>query len=176
MSSITHIITTEIHNIKGFNRFCIFYLIPEDIDGAADTSFRRFANFEEVKRDLPKLIEDMDFFGEWTLSLFQSKDLSVLEQSASNSLRENGLKIFEISYMNFMANARVLITNSLIHFYCEEIEGEEDWEQIDPTINFEISELNITVLLEEEINEVRFPEDDYPGDVDLIYKKYYESP
>lgn len=116
----------------------------------------------------------MDFFGEWTLSLIQSKDLSVLEQSFSNSLRENGLKIFEISYMNFMANARVLITKSLIHISCEELDGEEDWEEIDPTINFESSELNITILLEEEINQHRFREDDYPGDVDLIYKKYYQ--
>lgn len=89
-------------------------------------------------------------------------------------LLENGLEIFQISYMNFNPNSKVFLSNSLIHFHSEFIEGDEDWEQIDPTLNFEISETNITILLEEEINEVRFSEKNYPGDVGLVYKKYYQ--
>lgn len=78
--------------------------------------------------------------------------------------------------MNFNPNPKVFLSNSLIHFYSELFEGEEDWEQIDPTLNFEITETNITILLSEEINEIRFQQENYPGDVDLVYKKYYKGP
>lgn len=172
MSSITHSINSEIHHVNGFNRFHQFFLVPERIDGGVSATFQKFENFEEVKRELPAIIEELEFFGEWTLSLIQfSKSETDLP---STLLLEKGLQIFQISYMNFNPNSKVFVSNSLIHFYTEFIEGEEDWEQIDPTINFEIIETNITILLKEEINEVRFPEKNYPGDVDLIYEKYYE--
>ncbi|MDO8968491.1 hypothetical protein [Algoriphagus sp.] len=172
MSSITHLITTDIYHVDGFNRFYQFFLIPENIDGAVSAVFQRFENFEEVKGELPGIIEELEFFGEWTLSLIQFPKTEI--NPSINVLRKKGLEIFQISYMNFNPNSKVLISNNLIHFHSEFIEGEEDWEQIDPTINFEISETYITILLEEEINEVRFPEKNYPGDVDRVYEKYYQ--
>ena len=174
MSSITHFITTEIHQVNGFNRFHRFYLVPDRIDGGVSATFQGFENYEEVKKELPAIIEELEFFGEWTLSLIQYPNSET--EPTINQLQENGLEIFQISYMNFNPYSKVLLSNSLIHFYSEFIEGEEDWEQIDPTVNFEIEETYITILLKEEINEVRFSSETYPGDVGLIYKKYYGSP
>jgi hypothetical protein len=174
MSSITHFITTEIHQVNGFNRFHQFYLVPERIDGGISATFQCFENYAAVKKDLPPIIEELEFFGEWTLSLIQYSKSEI--EPTIDQLLENGLEIFKISYMNFNPNSKVFLSNSLIHFYSEFIEGEEDWEQIDPTLNFEITETNMTIFLEEEINEIRFQEKNYPGDVDLVYKKYFECP
>lgn len=174
MSSITHIITTEAHQVSGFNRFHQFFLVPEQIDGGVSASFQRFENFEEVCKQLPEIIENLEFFGEWTLSLFQLEKKEI--DPSITVIQEKGLEIFQVSYMNFNPNSKVFISTGLIHFYSEFTEGEEDWEQSDPTINFEILETNITILLKEEINEVRFLEDQYPGDVDRIYQQYYLSP
>lgn len=177
MSSITHLISNEVHHVNGFNRFHQFFLIVEKIDGGVSAKNQRFANFEEVKIKLPEIIENLEFFGEWSLSLIQFPQGTNQEAySLKNELPENGIKIFELSYMNFDPYSRVFLSNSLIHFYSEQIEGEEDWDQIDPTINFEITDTNITILLMEEIHDHRFNEKDYPGNVDLIYKKYYEPP
>lgn len=177
MSTITHSIYSENHQVNGFNRFHHFFLIPESIDGGVNASFHQFVNFEEVKSQLPETIEKLEFFGEWTLRLLQVPKSKIINREPDiEFIRDNGKKIFEISYMNFNPNSKVFISNSLIHFYSELIDGEEDWEEIDPTLNFEINETNITILLKEEIDEVRFLEKHYPGDVDLIYKKYYQSP
>jgi hypothetical protein len=174
MSSITHFFTSEIHQVNSFNRFHRFYLVPERIDGGISATFQKFENFEEVEKELPPIIEELEFFGEWTQSLIQYPNSEA--EPTIDQLHENGLEIFQISYMNFNPNSKVFLSNSLIHFYSEFIEGEEDWEQIDPTVNFEIEETCITILLKEEINEVRFSSETYPGNVGLIYKKYYQSP
>lgn len=177
MSTFTHLIYDELHHIIGFNRFNQFHLVSESIDGGVSAKSQWFANFEEVKIKLPEIIENLEFFGEWSLSLIQLP-FGFIQKATSmkNELPEKGIKIFELSYMNFSPYSRVIITNSLIHFYSELLEGKEDWEQTDPSINFETTETNITILLNEEIHEVRFQEEDYQGDVDLIYKKYYEPP
>ena len=176
MSSITHLISNEVHHVKGFNRFHQFFLIVKEIDGGVNATNQRFANFDEVKIKLPEIIENLEFFGEWSLSLIQFPQETIDAISLKRELPEKGIKIFELSYMNFAPYSRVFLSNSLIHFYSEEIEGEEDWDQIDPTINFEITDTNITILLVEEIHDHRFNAKDYPGDVDLIYKKYYQPP
>jgi hypothetical protein len=175
MNTFKHSINSEINQIDGFNRYHQFFLIPDRIDGGLTADFQQFENFEEVKRHLPKIIEELEFFGEWALRLIQVPKSKRVDSDIDFILR-NGKEIFEISYMNFNPNTKVFLSNSLIHFYSELIDGEEDWEETDPSINFEINETNITILLNEEIDEVRFSSENYPGDVDLIYRKYYQSP
>lgn len=175
MNTIQHLVSNEIQEIVGFNRFHQFFLIPDRIDGGLSAEFQQFENFEEVKSQLPKIIEELEFFGEWALRLIQVPKSKRVNSDIDFILR-NGIEIFEISYMNFNPNSRVFLSNSLIHFYSHQILGEEDWERIDPTVNFEIEETFITILLKEEINEVQFLEENYPGDIDLIYKKYYQGP
>lgn len=175
MNTIQHLVSNEIQEIVGFNRFHQFFLIPDRIDGGLSAEFQQFENFEEVKRQLPKIIEELEFFGEWALRLIQVPKSKIVDSDIDFILR-NGIEIFEINYMNFNPYTKVFLSNSLIHFYSELIDGEEDWEEIDPSINFDIEEPHITILLKEEINEVQFLEEHYPGDIDLIYKKYYGSP
>ncbi len=64
MSTITHIITSEIHHVNGFNRFQQFFLVPEKNKGKVSAAFQVFENFDELKRKLPKIIENLKFSDE----------------------------------------------------------------------------------------------------------------
>lgn len=61
MSSITHLISYETHYVSEFNRFHQFFLVPERIDRSVSATFQWIENFEEVKKKLPDIIENLEF-------------------------------------------------------------------------------------------------------------------
>lgn len=64
----------KIKKFNQFDRFSKFLLIGNNIDGFVRFGIQEFENFEEVKKKLPKIIEELKYEGEWKLSLYQVAD------------------------------------------------------------------------------------------------------
>lgn len=171
---ITHYLENRIKTFSGFNRFSKFLLIGNKIDGYLNIDVQEFKNFEEVKKELPNLIRTLDFGGEWNLSFYQVPDKFMINLKWNYfSIPSKGKKIFELSYMNVYSEIEVFLSNSLIQFSFSETEALEDEESIDPKLNFEIYEAFHTIHLKEKLNHLNFEEDNYPGDLDLLYLNQY---
>jgi len=69
---VEHKLKSKTKTVNRFNRFSKFILIGNKIDGYVSSSGNiEFNNYEEVKLQLPKIIKELEFGGEWRLTLYQ---------------------------------------------------------------------------------------------------------
>jgi len=158
---------------KSFNRFSNFALIGNDIDGFINIDIVKFENFEEVKENLPLMINSLKFEGEWNLSLYQiPNDFKIKHLYGYYRVPKKGKLILELSYMNICRNIGIFITDSLIHVFSKtNLWFERQSKNKEP--NGELYEDFITVLLYEK-NKLRRREinETYTIDNQDFYKRF----
>lgn len=125
--------TTKTLKYKYFNRFSKFVLIGNCIDGFVTVGIEEFKDFEEVKKRLKKILETIEFSGEWNLKFFEVPDNYKIEILYGYYRVPNaGNFLFELTPSRNIGDIIQLhIDDSMIHFhflseYIEIEETEED--------------------------------------------------
>jgi hypothetical protein len=94
-----------------------FVLVGNYIDGKVNVGITEFESFEKVKNQLPDIIENLKFEGEWALELYQVPvQYKIHHQYGYYRIPKPGKRIFKYSYMEAGDINKVLISDVLIHF------------------------------------------------------------
>lgn len=162
---VKHYLNSTLKNVTGFNRFSKFLLIGNKIDGYVNINNIEFENFEQAKTQLPNIIKDLEFGGEWHLSFYQvQNDYAIQKLYGYYKVPIKGKRIFEFSYMNAGQENELLISNNLIHFISKSKFAADKWDDDNEHWDFELYEDYLTIILKENIDQKEFKNDDYPGD------------
>ncbi len=160
--------------VKGFNRFSKFILLGNNIDGFVSVDFQEFDNFQLVIEQLPDIVKNLDYRGEWDLRLFQvPKDYTIDILYGYYKVPSKGTMIFELTYMMVGDENSVILSNSLVQFICKSFDAREKWDE-DEHLEFEIMEEHYTFFLKERINGKKYKNIRYPGDFDELLKWLYK--
>lgn len=104
-----------------------FILIGNNIDGRVQFDFCEFANFKEVKEKLPKILYDIEAWGEWNLSLYQvPENYKIRRKYGYYKYPNRGKHIYAHTYMDWPIKDIHFKSNSILFIGCK-LYVEEDW-------------------------------------------------
>lgn len=160
----------KIKKFNQFDRFSKFLLIGNNIDGFVRFGIQEFENFEEVKKKLPKIIEELKYEGEWKLSLYQVADnYRISYQYEYYRVPNRGKMVFELSYMNTGIINKVFVCETLIHFSCISKEVFKGYDNNIEPIDVEIYEDFYSILLFEKIDGMKVKNEDFRGNKEELF-------
>jgi len=172
---VTHYLTNKTKTFDGFDRFSSFVLIGNNIDGFVNVDLIKFNNYEEAMKALPGIFNNLEFGGEWDLSFYQvPENFSIKTQYGYYKSPMEGSKVFEFSYMNSGEDNQIFLTPALIHISYTFKDIEEQWEDGEDHLNFDIYEGYFTIQLKEYLDRKSFKDEDYRGDITALYVEAYK--
>jgi hypothetical protein len=136
---------------KYFDRFSKFVLIGNDIDGFITIDFVEFKDFEDVKKRLKKIIETVQFRGQWDLKFFEVADNYEIEilHGYYKVLKEGNLLFAMNPSQNIGDLIKLFVDDSIIHFHflSEHIECDDNCEEDELKIDANVVEHFLTIFL-----------------------------
>jgi hypothetical protein len=79
-----------------------FILIGNNIDGNVNLDSITFRDFEDLKLRLPQIFDNLEYFGEWDLKLYQvSNSCQIIKKYGYYKIPNSGKLIFEYNYMDY---------------------------------------------------------------------------
>ncbi|GEM_PF-4974528 len=137
---------------KTLDKFSKFVLIGNNIDGFVNVNIVEFANFEEVKFNLPRILMNLRYEGEWNLSLYQIPDnFRVRHLYGYYRVPFRGKLILDLSYMNIRKHVVTSITDALIHVYSHsDVQTDQRDNKTGKMLDGSVYEEYITVMLNPE--------------------------
>lgn len=192
---IKHYLSTKTKKVTGFNRFSKFVVLGNNIDGMVSIKHEEFENWADFTTRFPEMYKNIDFFGEWSLNIYQVPDDYKLKYKYGYyKVPDKGKMIADIGYMEIAGEQiDVFISNALIHFQSRSTAGTENWDNdidfdtivdinTDTDIDdenerdFEVTEIfeqYLTILLHEELDCKTFNDIDYPGNAGNVHHEIY---
>lgn len=153
-----------------FDRYSKFLLIGNSINGYVNVKVKEFNCYEEVIQNLPRIINDLAFYGNWDLTLYQVTRVYKLEEKPKKYFfPKNGKKIFQIDAKIATSFMDIFVNFSIIQlvFYEKTIVQKKDKEQI--VYSIELKEKYITILLEEHPKNFNISLKNYHGNQDKLF-------
>lgn len=115
---------------RTYNRFSKFILIGHKIDGRLSFKFQEFACYEYAMLEVPKILNDINFAGEWDIQFYQVPDDYKLKTLwGYYEVPVKGKLIFEFSYMTAAQFIDVTMNHNFIHFSCISRDFTEIWDE-----------------------------------------------
>lgn len=104
-----------------------FILIGNNIDGVVHFDFCEFANFEEIMEKLPKILYELNAYGEWDLKLFQvPENYKIKIKYGYYKYPNKGKLIYTHNYMDTPIKNVEFKKNSIV-FLGYESTVDDDW-------------------------------------------------
>lgn len=168
---IQHTVNTKHSKFRRFDRFSKFVLIGNNIDGRVNVWTEEFQNFEEVKQSLPKIFQELDFEGEWTLKLYQVPDnYTIHHRYGYYKVPSRGKLVLEYSYMVAGDEIEIFITNKMIHIASISKSIDRYWKPIEEEKEcLQIYEEYVTVELIENLDGREIKNAEYRGNIDELF-------
>jgi len=150
-------------------------LIGNNIDGRVNVGIDEFSNYQEAMAELPGIIRNLEFGGEWNLSFYQiPDDFRIKMLYGYYKVPKKGKRVFEFGYMQAGEQNEIFLTPGLIHISCITKDIRDKWEDGQDHLNFEIYEEYFTIMLKEELDGRSFMDEDYPGDITALHKEAWK--
>lgn len=173
---ITHSLNNRIKIITGFNRFSKFLVLGNNIDGFVNIKQEEFKDWADLMQRFPEMYRNLKFAGEWSLNIYQvPDDYKIKYQYGYFMVPKKGKMIADIGYMQVAGKKLdVFISNGMLHFNSRSADTTNNYykgiEDLKGTI---IYEEFLTIILREEIDNVCFKDEYYPGNADAIHHEMY---
>ncbi|EKB49592.1 hypothetical protein [Cecembia lonarensis] len=155
---------------KGFDRYSKFILIGNSESGYINIKTKEYSCFEEVIQSLPRIINDLAFFGNWDLCLYQIPKTYKLIEKPRNYLKpDRGKMIFKIDSNIATSLMDIFVNFSMIHFafYEKKVNSKKDQHSIE--YNIHLSERYVNILLEENSKNFKISLNKYHGNTDKLF-------
>ena len=185
---ITHSLLNKTKTVTGFNRFSKFLVLGNNKDGMVSIKHEEFENWADFTNRFPVMYKNIDFFGEWSLIIYQvPDDYKIKYQFGYFKVPNKGKIIADVGYMEIVGDHMdVFISNAIIHFQSRSLDSSENWDNdFDAVINIdydndiesdkdfvdsEIYEQYLTIFLREKLDGKTFNDIDYPGDAGRVHQ------
>jgi hypothetical protein len=113
---ITYQLIKRFDIFENFNRFSTFLLIGNSGSGHVNIRAIRFDSFEEVIDRLPRIINDLAFYGKWDMSLYQVPiDYQIIEKPKGYQLPDKGRRILKLDHQIATTFMDIFVNFSMIH-------------------------------------------------------------
>ena len=155
---------------KTLDKFSKFVLIGNNIDGFVNVNIVEFGNFEEVKFNLPGILGNLRYEGEWHLTLYQIPDnFKVKHLYGYYRVPFRGKLILDLSYMNIRKHVVTSITDALIHVYSySNVQTDKRDKNTGKMIDGSVYEEYITVILNPETRKNKYLDQNLKVDNDIF--------
>ena len=105
-----------------------FLLLGNNIDGYVDIKIEEFKNFEDLKSRLPKMLLNIESWGEWELNLYQiTKPFRIIKKYGYFKTPSRGKLILKHSYMEHRMKSISFLPHKIQIVGCY-LETIENWE------------------------------------------------
>jgi hypothetical protein len=140
-----------------------------------NVQFREFDCFEAVMKSLPRIINDLAFYGKWDLSLYQvPKNYNPIENPKQNRIPNKGRRIFKLDHLIATSFMDIFVNFSMIHLaLCDKkISSQTNSSKTDFDIS--LTETYITIQLEETARQkhINITLNQFHGDTDKLFDSH----
>jgi hypothetical protein len=134
-----------------------FILIGNNIDGYVSIDSITFAGFEDLKLRLPQIFDNLEYFGEWDLKLYQVCNSSkIIKKYGYYKIPNSGKLLFEYNYMDYHIKS-VLFKEHKMEIIGSHMEVIENWnaKSNEDFFNYEIDiEVKIIIFSKSSVTDV----------------------
>lgn len=167
---ITYQLKKSVEVFRNFNRFSTFLLIGNNLGGYINVKIVEFKSFEEVIKRFPRIINDLAFYGKWDLCLYQvPKEYQLIEKPRSYKIPKNGERIFKLDHVIATSFIDIFVNFSMIHLALSDKKIQSESSQGNTSFIFRMSEIYLTIELEEKIDQKTISLNQFNGDKDKLF-------
>lgn len=172
-STITYHIDTKTEEFRGFNRFSKFVLVGNSMDGFVNVQLRTFDCFEEVIKSLPRIINDLAFYGKWDICLYQvPSHYRVIEKPKYYKIPDKGKRIFKLDHLIATSFMDIFVNFSVIHLALLDKKITSEVQSGESIYKIRLTENYITIQLEEIPLQRTITLNRFHGDKDKFFDRH----
>ena len=167
---ITYQLIKRFDIFENFNRFSTFLLIGNSGSGHVNIRAIRFDSFEEVIDRLPRIINDLAFYGKWDMSLYQVPiDYQIIEKPKGYQLPDKGRRILKLDHQIATTFMDIFVNFSMIHLALSNKGIQTEISSGNTSFIIDMSENYLTIQLEENIHQKTIRLNQFNGNKDKLF-------
>jgi hypothetical protein len=172
-STITYHIDTKAEVFRDFNRFSKFVLVGNSFGGYVNVQLRTFDCFEEVIKSLPRIINDLAFYGKWDICLYQvPTHFRLIEKPKHYKIPDKGKMIFKLDHLIATSFMNIFVTFSVIHLALCDKKISSQTKSSKTDFDIRLTETYITIQLDEPFLQKPINLNQFHGDTDKLFDSH----